>query len=101
MLFRSGPDSRAMDAARAAGVTTVGRDIFLDDDRDAASVTAQLDALAREARRTGVAIAIGHPHDVTLSLLKQWLAEDHGVALVPLDEAIRRKTQGPTAIAAR
>jgi len=92
---RTGPDSRAMAAARAAGVMTAGRDIFLDDDRSAAAVKAQLEALAREARRTGVAIAIGHPHDATLSLLKQWLAEDHGVTLVPLDEAIRLKAGKP------
>jgi len=88
---RTGPDSRAMDAAKAAGVMTAGRDIFLDDDRSATSVKAQLEALVREAKRSGVAIAIGHPHDVTLSLLKQWLAEDHGVTLVPLDEALRLK----------
>ena len=43
------------------------------------------------ARRNGVAIAIGHPHDVTLKLLKTWLAQDHGVRLVPLDEAMRLK----------
>ena len=30
--------------------------------------------LAREAKRSGVAIAIGHPHDVTLRLLAAWLA---------------------------
>jgi polysaccharide deacetylase 2 family uncharacterized protein YibQ len=99
---RTGPDSRAMDAAKAAGVMTAGRDIFLDDDRSAASVKAQLEALAREARRSGVAIAIGHPHDVTLSLLKQLLSEDHGVTLVPLDEANRLKAQksvtGPLAV---
>lgn len=98
---RTGPDSRAMDAAQAGGVMTAGRDIFLDDDRSPAAVKAQLEALAREARRTGVAIAIGHPHDVTLSLLKQWLAEDHGVSLVPLDEAIRMKALTPGAVAAR
>ncbi len=79
-------------AARAAGVATIGRDIFLDDDQSAASVAMQLEALAREARRTGVAIAIGHPHDVTLKLLAAWLAQDHGVTLVPLDEAMRMKT---------
>src|SRR6185312_1981500 len=98
---RTGPDSQAMAAAEAAGVMTAARDVFLDDDQSPAAVTAQLELLAREARRTGVAIAIGHPHDVTLTLLKKWLAEDHGVTLVPLDEAIRLKSQGGITVATR
>jgi polysaccharide deacetylase 2 family uncharacterized protein YibQ len=98
---RTGAASRAMDAAKAAGVMTAGRDIFLDDDPAPAAVAMQLESLAREARRSGVAMAIGHPKDTTLRLLKQWLAEDHGVTLVPLDEAIRLKAQGVTTMAAR
>jgi len=98
---RTGPDSQAMAAAEAAGVMTAARDVFLDDDQSPAAVAAQLELLAREAKRTGVAIAIGHPHDVTLTLLKKWLAEDHGVALVPLDEAIRLKSQGGIIVATR
>ena len=97
---RTGAASRAMEAAKAAGVMTAGRDVFLDDDQKPASVAMQLELLAREAKRTGVAIAIGHPHDATLTLLKRWLAEDHGVTLVPLDEAIRLKA-APAQVAAR
>jgi hypothetical protein len=98
---RTGPESQVGAAAAAAGVMTAGRDIFLDDDQSAASVSAALEMLAREAKRTGVAIAIGHPHDVTLKLLAAWLAKDHGVTLVPLDEAIRLKAGRATALAAR
>src|SRR3569833_1669957 len=64
---RAGRDSQAMAAAEAAGVMTAARDVFLDDDQRPAAVAAQLELLAREAKRTGVAIAIGHPHDVTLT----------------------------------
>jgi len=88
-------------AARAAGVETAGRDIFLDDDPRPAAVAAQLEALAATARRTGAAIAIGHPHDVTLKALATWLAQDHGVTLVPLDEAMRIKRERAQAVAAR
>ena len=88
---RTGPQSSVATAARSAGVMTASRDIFLDDDPSAASVSAALDMLAQEARRSGVAIAIGHPHEMTLKLLKAWLAQDHGVRLVPLDEAMRMK----------
>ena len=87
--------------ARALGVATVGRDIFLDDDQSEAAVRMQLEVLAREAKRTGVAIAIGHPHDVTLRLLKAWLTQDHGVTLVSLDEAMRMKGPRVAMVAAR
>jgi polysaccharide deacetylase 2 family uncharacterized protein YibQ len=86
-------------AARAAGVPTIGRDIFLDDDQSESAVKGQLEALVHEARRSGVAIAIGHPHDVTLRLLAAWLAQDHGVTLVPLDEAMRLKAWKRPALA--
>jgi polysaccharide deacetylase 2 family uncharacterized protein YibQ len=95
---RTGPTSQVGAVARAAGVMTAGRDVFLDDDQHEAAVSAELEMLAREAKRNGVAIAIGHPHDVTLKLLATWLAQDHGVTLVPLDEAMRMKA-GRTTIA--
>jgi hypothetical protein len=34
-------------------------------------------------------------------LLAAWLAQDHGVTLVPLDEAIRLKAEWATAVAIR
>jgi polysaccharide deacetylase 2 family uncharacterized protein YibQ len=98
---RTGPGSKVGAVARAHGVMTAGRDIFLDDDRSEGAVSAQLEMLAGEAKRNGVAIAIGHPHEVTLRLLAQWLAEDHGVSLVPLDEAMRIKAERRAIFAAR
>jgi polysaccharide deacetylase 2 family uncharacterized protein YibQ len=88
---RTGPVSGVAEAAARAGVMSAERDVFLDDDRSPAAVRAQLARLVREAKRKGVAIAIGHPHDVTLRLLAEWLKQDHGVTLVPLDQAIRMK----------
>ena len=52
-----------------------------------------LDALVAVAKRQGVGIAIGHPHDVTLKVLAEWLKANHGVTLVRLPEAIQRKAQ--------
>jgi polysaccharide deacetylase 2 family uncharacterized protein YibQ len=98
---RTGPQSAVATAAATAGVTAAARDVFLDDDQSAASVSAALEMLAREAKRTGVAIAIGHPHDLTLKLLAAWLEQDHGVTLVPLDEAIRLKAGREVATASR
>ncbi len=98
---RTGPGSRAERVAADMGVLSAGRDIFLDDVPGEAEVAAQLQALVREAKRTGVAIAIGHPRDVTLTLLKKFLSEDHGVTLVPLDEAMRLKAARGLVFAAR
>lgn len=86
-------------AAAHAGVMTAGRDIFLDDDQNPVAIKAQLDMLVATARRQGAAIAIGHPHDATLKLLAAWLAQDHGVTLVPLDDVMRARAA--TALAAR
>ncbi len=97
---RTSPGSRAEWVAADMGVMSAGRDIFLDDVPGEAEVAAQLKALVREAKRTGVAIAIGHPRDATLTLLKKFLAQDHGVTLVPLDEAMRLKAPR-TILAAR
>lgn len=96
---RTGARSKGEGVAKDMGVMTAGRDIFLDDDRDA--VAAQLAALVRQAKRNGVAIAIGHPHDKTLTILKAWLAQDHGVTLVPLDQAMRLKAARRVTVAAR
>jgi polysaccharide deacetylase 2 family uncharacterized protein YibQ len=94
----SGGSVGEMTASRA-GVMTGGRDIFLDDDTSPAAIKAQLELLVATAKRQGAAIAIGHPHDATLKLLAEWLVQDHGVMLVPLDEAMRAKRE--TAVATR
>jgi polysaccharide deacetylase 2 family uncharacterized protein YibQ len=89
---RTGPGSQAVAVAQGLGVMTAGRDIFLDDVVREDAVRQQLDALAATAKRQGAAIAIGHPHDVTLKVLAEWLTQNHGVELVPLSEAIQRKS---------
>jgi polysaccharide deacetylase 2 family uncharacterized protein YibQ len=97
---RTGPDSKVTEVAAAYGVTSGTRDIFLDDTLTEAAVREQLDDLAAVARRQGAAIAIGHPHDVTLKVLAAWLSENHGVTLVRLPEAMARKAQA-VALASR
>ena len=85
---KTSPASKVEHVARAAGIKAGGRDIFLDDDQSEAAVRAQLTALAATQ---GAAIAIGHPHVVTLRLLAEWLADDHSVTLVTLEMAMRAK----------
>jgi polysaccharide deacetylase 2 family uncharacterized protein YibQ len=97
---RTGPDTQIVAVARRFGVASAGRDIFLDDTVSEAAIRQQLAALVALARTQGVAIAIGHPHDLTLKVLAAWLVRDQGVTLVPLSQAIGLKS-GPVAVAAR
>lgn len=83
------------------GVESAGRDVFLDNVLTDGAVKARLNELADKAKKSGIAIAIGHPHGVTLRVLAAWLAEDHGVRLVPVSEAIRMKTERSQLLAAR
>jgi uncharacterized protein len=87
------PRSQGVAVARAFGVASAGRDVFLDDVQTAEEVTARLAELERIAKRAGVALAIGHPHDVTLTLLARWCASQHAVRLVRIKDAIRMKTE--------
>lgn len=79
--------------ARAHGIVHASRDVFLDHDRNAAAVARQLAETERIARRRGYAIAIGHPHDVTLEALKNWIpaVAKRGFVLVPLSAIVRRR----------
>jgi len=87
--------TQVVPVSRAFGVASAGRDVFLDDEQTDDAVGAQLMELEHRARASGVAIAIGHPHAVTLAALKDWTARAaaRGFLLVPLSEAIRLKTE--------
>lgn len=76
--------------AREQGLPTIARDVFLDDSEDAAAVHKQLEATERVAMRKGLAVAIGHPHSVTLDALEQWLPtlQARGFELVPLNSVV-------------
>jgi polysaccharide deacetylase 2 family uncharacterized protein YibQ len=74
------------------GVTHVVRDVFLDDVIQLSDVNKQLARAAAIARKRGYAVAIGHPHPITVSALKQWIpqAEAAGFVLVPLSQIVKR-----------
>ncbi len=92
---RTTATTQVVSVARAFGVASAGRDVFLDDEQSAGAVATELAELEARARAQGIAIAIGHPHDVTLAALAQWTASAgaRGFVLVPLSEAIRLKTE--------
>jgi len=95
LFFDSVTSTRSVGAAlaRAHRVATASRDIFIDNDRRPEFVARQLAKAERLARRRGYAIAIGHPHDVTIEVLSRWIpkAAEHGFTLVPLSTIVRRR----------
>jgi len=70
--------------ARAAGVATTRRNVFLDDEESVPAIRKQFELAIRDAREKGSALAIGHPHPETLEVLNDMLpeAERRGVQLV-------------------
>jgi polysaccharide deacetylase 2 family uncharacterized protein YibQ len=85
--------SAGIAVAARLGVPHAGRDVFLDDEMSSPAIEARLAELERVARRTGSAIAIGHPHDATLEALKAWLrdAPGHGFVLVPVSAIVKER----------
>ena len=81
------------EVARKYGVPHAGRDVFLDDEISAPAIAVQLAELERVARRTGSAIAIGHPHDATLEALRDWLRDLplKGLVLVPVSAIVKER----------
>jgi len=72
--------------ARAHGIPTLERDVFLDRDPTESEVARQLARLEGIAKKRGYALAIGHPHPATLAILEKWLPQlaTRGLRLVPL-----------------
>ncbi|HVA34570.1 MAG TPA: divergent polysaccharide deacetylase family protein [Candidatus Baltobacteraceae bacterium] len=61
--------------ARARGVPTAARNVFLDNQANEAYTMGQLREAAAIARRDGSAIAIGHPRPTTLAAVKAMIPE--------------------------
>ena len=84
------PGSIAWPLAVKLHVPALRRDIFLDHDRDEKSVRARVDQLIRTAKSRGEALAIGHPYEVTLRVLRQSAARfaDEGTTVVSAGELV-------------
>ncbi|MDA1091057.1 MAG: divergent polysaccharide deacetylase family protein [Proteobacteria bacterium] len=84
--------SVAMRAARETGVASRRRNVFLDHQDDARGIAYRLTEVELLARKTGLAIAIGHPRENTLQALEPWLGslEARGFQLVALSTAFKK-----------
>lgn len=97
LLFLDSRTTPASVAAREAERTLVPfaeRDVFIDNDLEVESVLRALAHAENIARRQGDAVAMGHPHDVTIEALKRWLPilDARGIALVPISAVVARQS---------
>jgi len=81
---RTTVDTVAEEAARAQGVKTGRRHVFLDNERTEKAIRVQLDEAVYRSRMEGEIIAIGHLNEVTLAVLVEELPglTERGVVLV-------------------
>lgn len=86
---RTTADSRGFETARAAGVPALQRQVFLDPDGTGAAAGDYLARAVAIALADGQAIAIGHPHDLTLAALERFVAApDRPVRLVRISDLL-------------
>jgi len=83
---RTAPRSIAAATAIDFGVAAVARDVFIDHIKTPEAVREQLQVLEHIALKKGTAIGIGHPDDITLEALREWVptVANRGFQLVPL-----------------
>lgn len=83
---RTSAKSVGRKVATELGMTFLERNVFLDNDNNVDTVLRQLEQVERLALKQGHAIAIGHPRDATIEVLKTWIpkARARGLNIVPI-----------------
>lgn len=88
---RTSPKSVGYALARAMGVETAARNVFLDNVQEVGAIKVQLGELAGLARKRGSAIGICHPHRTTIQALAATLPElqREGITFVYVSALVR------------
>ena len=89
---RTSPRSVAYAQALDAGLSSITRDVFLDNEPNPESIRLQYNIWLTRARERGSAIAIGHPHAHTIEVLRQDLpAADQEFQFMRVSKLIRER----------
>ncbi len=93
---RTTAKSVGLGVAKDFGVPSVSRDVFLDHVPTLEAVRASLAEVEEVARRKGYAVAIGHPRDATIEVLKEWIpsAIERGFVFVPISTLVAAEIGG-------
>jgi len=94
---RTACHSVAERTAKKHGISSLHRDVFLDNIRTTAEIDKQFQELLTMAKKTGHAIAIGHPYPVTLNYLALALPKlaEQNIDLVPIAELLNPNVKPP------
>lgn len=68
---RTSPKSVAQKYSKQYNTPYIVRNVFLDDEKNFSAIKSQLIKAIEIAKERGYAVVIGHPHDVTLRVLKE------------------------------
>ncbi|HEY5700619.1 MAG TPA: divergent polysaccharide deacetylase family protein [Gammaproteobacteria bacterium] len=81
----------ALDTARSNGIPSTWRDVFLDNELIESNIKVEFARLIEIARKRGTALAIGHPHETTVSYLAEMIPrlKALGIRLVPVARLIQ------------
>jgi hypothetical protein len=91
---RTSPRSVAHSQALDAGLSSISRDIFLDNETNPESIRLQLNIWLTKARSRGSAIAIGHPYPQTIQVLRSNLPTTDGeFKFLPISKLIKERKQ--------
>ncbi|XOV87066.1 MAG: divergent polysaccharide deacetylase family protein [Pseudomonadota bacterium] len=87
---RTTPATVASRVARSSLVSSSSRDIFLDNERNADAIDSAFQLLIQRAKHKGTALAIGHPHEETISYLEVTLPllRKQGIKVIPVSHLI-------------
>lgn len=85
------PESVGLKVAQRLGIRSARRNVFLDNEQEQGYILGQLNQAVRLARKNGSAIAICHPHPVTIATLAAALPAlaGQGVTLVPVSQLVK------------
>jgi len=91
---RTSPRSVAYTQALDAGLSSISRDVFLDNEPNPESIRLQINIWLTKARERGSAIAIGHPYPHTIEVLRAQLpATDGEFSFMPISKLIKERKQ--------
>lgn len=81
---RTTPKTVGQKYTQKYGFRYIGRDVFLDNVLTRESISGQIKEAVKIAKKTGNAVVIGHPHDITLKTLKdsKSLFDDINIVLI-------------------
>ncbi len=88
---RTSNESVAASTATEFEIPNLSRQVFLDNDRNPAAIADRFEEVLALARREGLGVAIGHPHETTLVYLRETLPtlRDRGFTLALVSEVLR------------